>query len=352
MSDIFISYDQHDKARAEPFARALEYEGWSVFWDKDFMPDEPTAAFVAQELDAAKCVVVLWSEQAMTSESVRSESHHGMLRNILVSVLIDETWLPFGVERNGLIELLGWDGDTTDAGYQELTRAIEARLAEPEMQLLDAESLRETTERAAAAAARPRTSPFVRALQKNREFVIAGMIGLFVLGVLFLVSKIVDDANRVAVMEEVATETRRRPTGTIMPPPTGSWSKSSVGGGGQLRPLATDLKRKGFISYGSPSVGRLNSGGVAVHILTLGAKAEYVIAGACSNDCTDLDLVVYGSDGGVVGVYEEAAATEPTVNLVSHTSGTVKIEVRMVNCTSGSCVYGVSVFEKRGTRGH
>jgi hypothetical protein len=34
MSDIFMSYASEDRPRGEEFARALEGQGWSVFWDR------------------------------------------------------------------------------------------------------------------------------------------------------------------------------------------------------------------------------------------------------------------------------------------------------------------------------
>ena len=34
MSDIFISYASEDRDRVKSLARALEQEGWSVWWDR------------------------------------------------------------------------------------------------------------------------------------------------------------------------------------------------------------------------------------------------------------------------------------------------------------------------------
>lgn len=354
MSDIFVSYDSEDRARAEPIVRAFEREGWSVFWDKgdkEYIPDDALDAFIANELDAVKCIVVLWSEAAMTSEAVKQESQHGMLRNNLISVLIDETWLPFGVDRIGSIDLIDWDGDPNDMAYRDLVRKVNAHIRHQAAVDSEAERAQRRVQKDKSSDdAKRRPPPFVRALQENKEFVIAGLIGVFVLGALFLVSQIVDDRNRVVTMDEIPSQTGRRSTSAVAPRPQAPWPTSGVIG--SMKPLATDLRRKGFISYGSPSVGRLSSGGTAAHILTLGAGAEYVIAGACSNDCNDLDLALFRNDGRVAGVYEEMSSNEPTVNVASYAAETYRIEVRMVDCASGSCVYGISVFEKRGTKGH
>ena len=38
MSDIFISYANADRSRTEPLAKALEAQGWSVWWDRAIPP--------------------------------------------------------------------------------------------------------------------------------------------------------------------------------------------------------------------------------------------------------------------------------------------------------------------------
>ena len=228
MSDIFVSYDYQDRSRAAPLVRALKREGWSIFWDRgdsEYMSESAIDPFIAQELDAAKCIIVLWSEAAMTSEAVKAESQHGMLRNNLISVLIDETWLPFGVDRHGSIDLIDWDGDTADMSYRDLTRKIKAHLRHRPVVGSEAEALRDPIEQEPSPdVSMPRKSPFVRAFQENKEFVIAGLLGIFVLGALFLVSQIVDDRNRVITIDEMPTQTRQRPLGTAAPRPQAACS--------------------------------------------------------------------------------------------------------------------------------
>jgi hypothetical protein len=34
MADIFLSYAREDQSRVGPLVRALEGQGWSVFWDR------------------------------------------------------------------------------------------------------------------------------------------------------------------------------------------------------------------------------------------------------------------------------------------------------------------------------
>ncbi|MBI4402441.1 MAG: toll/interleukin-1 receptor domain-containing protein [Nitrospirae bacterium] len=40
MADIFIGYASEDRVRVEPLARALQAQGWSVFWAPEIPPAE------------------------------------------------------------------------------------------------------------------------------------------------------------------------------------------------------------------------------------------------------------------------------------------------------------------------
>lgn len=68
MSDIFISYAHEDRERAKNMAAALEARGWSVWWDRKIITGQTYDQVIENELDAAKAVVVLWSQHSVGSE--------------------------------------------------------------------------------------------------------------------------------------------------------------------------------------------------------------------------------------------------------------------------------------------
>lgn len=70
MADIFISYAREDRPRVIPIAKAFEDQGWSVWWDTQIPPGKTFFSVIKEALDAAKCVVVLWSKQSIDSEWV------------------------------------------------------------------------------------------------------------------------------------------------------------------------------------------------------------------------------------------------------------------------------------------
>jgi formylglycine-generating enzyme required for sulfatase activity len=132
MSDIFLSYAREDRARAKPVVDALESKGWSVFWDPKIVPGQTWDEMLQTELDAAYCVIVLWSWDSVRSEGVSDEAHEGKRRGIIVPALIDdltEENIPYRFRRIHAANLVGWKGALPHTGFEDLARAVEGLLA-------------------------------------------------------------------------------------------------------------------------------------------------------------------------------------------------------------------------------
>ena len=128
MNDIFISYQSSDRAVAQRFADAFEARGWSVWWDREIPVGESFDQVIEKELTAARCVVVLWSKQSTSSRWVRAEASAAAARECLAPVLIENVGIPLEFRQLQTAMLVGWDGDQTDAEFQRLLEALEARL--------------------------------------------------------------------------------------------------------------------------------------------------------------------------------------------------------------------------------
>jgi hypothetical protein len=70
MSDIFLSYANEDLPRVLPLVRALERRGWSVWWDRAILPGRTYDIVIEEALEAARCVIVVWSNTSVTSDWV------------------------------------------------------------------------------------------------------------------------------------------------------------------------------------------------------------------------------------------------------------------------------------------
>jgi eukaryotic-like serine/threonine-protein kinase len=125
MNDIFISYDSADRAIAQKFADALESRGWSVWWDREIPLGKAFDQVIEEELNAARCVIVLWSNQSVRSRWVKTEAAAAADRDCLLPVLIDDIAIPFEFKRIQTAMLMHWRGDDKDPEFNRLVKAVE-----------------------------------------------------------------------------------------------------------------------------------------------------------------------------------------------------------------------------------
>jgi hypothetical protein len=130
MNDIFISYTRADRPRARLLADRFEAEGWSVWWDAELVPGDAWSEVVEQELTAARCVVVLWSQVSVAPDKrwVRNEARDGLDRGILVPAMLDAVTLPVEFRGVQAADLVGWGGQRSHVGLQQLLGSVAARL--------------------------------------------------------------------------------------------------------------------------------------------------------------------------------------------------------------------------------
>ena len=62
MNEVFVSYKREDEPRVGRLVRALEDAGFSVWWDRGLGGGESWRAQIQTALDAAKCVLVVWTQ--------------------------------------------------------------------------------------------------------------------------------------------------------------------------------------------------------------------------------------------------------------------------------------------------
>jgi hypothetical protein len=132
MSEIFISYASSDREFARQLSEALESAGWSVWWDREIPVGESFDQVIEEKLNAARCVVVLWSKQSVVSRWVKAESAAAADRERLVPALIEEVPIPLEFRRIQTATLVDWHGDTANPEFQRLVEAVRNMVAQPE----------------------------------------------------------------------------------------------------------------------------------------------------------------------------------------------------------------------------
>ena len=132
MSDIFISYSRKDRDKAEPIAQALEGFGWSVWWDLTIPAGKTFTEVISEALADAKCIVVLWSSNAIISNWVLDEADEGRAKNNLVPVFIEEgIQQPLGYRRIQAADLTNWDGNVESQAFEKLVSDISMIIGRP-----------------------------------------------------------------------------------------------------------------------------------------------------------------------------------------------------------------------------
>ena len=159
---LFLSYARADRARAEQVARALENGGFTLWWDAKIEGGAQYARTIADALDQAGTVLVLWSAASIGSDWVRDEAAQGRDAGKLVPLSLDGSVPPLGFRQYQAIDLSRWRGKADAPEMEAVRRAVAGLGAHP----------------AASAAIRPgRRGPSRRALLLGGAGLVIGGAG-------------------------------------------------------------------------------------------------------------------------------------------------------------------------------
>ena len=127
MSDVFISYKAEDRRRVQPLVQALQADGYSVWWDEHIGTGDEWRQTIEQQLDSAKCVIVVWSKRSSGPEGhfVRDEASRAQRRHVYIPVLLDAVSPPLGFGESQATPLKGWQGNRSDPHYLAVVGAVQ-----------------------------------------------------------------------------------------------------------------------------------------------------------------------------------------------------------------------------------
>ena len=120
MSEVFISYKREDEARVARLVHALENAGYSVWWDRGLASAESWRAQIQTALQAAKCVIVVWTHDSIgpSGDFVRDEAGQAKRRGVLIPVRLDNVDPPLGFGEIQMINLAHWKGSPRDPFFR------------------------------------------------------------------------------------------------------------------------------------------------------------------------------------------------------------------------------------------
>lgn len=124
MAQVFISYSKADPHAAQLFASAFGHGGLSCWFDTEIEPDSDWRKQIEREIDAADCVVVLWSQNSVKSRFVASEAQRAELNGKLVQVIIQQVQPPIGFDQVQHHDLVNWHGRLSDERWQHLLASV------------------------------------------------------------------------------------------------------------------------------------------------------------------------------------------------------------------------------------
>jgi hypothetical protein len=220
MSDIFISYARADKNKAELLATAFARKGWSVWWDREIPPGKSFDETIEHELNAARCVIVLWSKDSVSSRWVKTEAAEAAERGILVPALIEQVKIPLEFKRIEAADLSDWQGDSSHNEFDQLLRTVAGIVSRTAP----------AQPRRIVVGAGPRSRRWSATTFGVLAGVIIGVIGslavLYQTG--FLAKQIPQSTNSVADATKPGSEEIKAPPASLAKPAASAQSQSTV----------------------------------------------------------------------------------------------------------------------------
>ena len=110
--DIFVSYASEDRDAVQRLVQLLQAAGFEVWWDRHITTGRAFDRDIEEALDAARCVLVVWSVASVDSDWVRTEAAEGLDRGILVPVVLGDVRPPLAFRRLQTLRLDDFSNQT------------------------------------------------------------------------------------------------------------------------------------------------------------------------------------------------------------------------------------------------
>ena len=126
MTTVFVSYSHKDADQASRVVEALKDADFDVFWDRRVDSGDKWRRTIETHLNAADCVLVLWTSHSVESDWVIEEANLAKDRGTLLPYRIGDVRVPFGFGEVQA-QALQFSGNQLDATSRALIAAGVAR---------------------------------------------------------------------------------------------------------------------------------------------------------------------------------------------------------------------------------
>ena len=105
------------------------------------------------------------------------------------------------------------------------------------------------------------------------------------------------------------------------------------------------LRGAGFSRVRAYTIGSINEGEERNYTFSLTRGRDYLLAGACDNDCSDIDFWLYDNNDNLI---DSDTATDdiPQVRVTPARNGTFRLRIRMHACSTDPCYAGFGMFRQ------
>ena len=121
---VFVSYARADEKRAKAIIKTISRAGFKVWWDALIPSGDRFSARIAEALEGARAIVVLWSFHSIDSGWVQDEAGFGRDHHRLVPISIDGAEPPLGFRQLQCVSLAKGGAKKSNPEMQRALRAI------------------------------------------------------------------------------------------------------------------------------------------------------------------------------------------------------------------------------------
>ena len=95
-----------------------------MWWDRQIQTGRDYQTAIEEAIEAARCVLVLWSTASVNSDFVRAEADVGKERGVLLPVRLQEVRLPIAFRLLQAEDFTSWAGDVEADCWKRLILQI------------------------------------------------------------------------------------------------------------------------------------------------------------------------------------------------------------------------------------